>query len=69
MKIQELRAVGKARAIKTARMGKADIIRAIQRDEGNFPCFETAVDGNCDQGACAWREDCLPESTKRRPPE
>ena len=69
IKIQELRVIAKARGIKTARMGKADIIRTIQQDEGIFPCFGTAMDGCCDQWGCAWREDCLPEPTAQRPPE
>lgn len=67
MKIQELRVIAMARAIKTARMGKADIIQAIQREEGNFPCFGTAVDGCCDQWKCAWREDCLPKPAAHLP--
>ncbi|MBN2587017.1 MAG: Rho termination factor N-terminal domain-containing protein [Candidatus Fermentibacteraceae bacterium] len=41
-----------------ARMKKADVIRAIQAHEGNFPCFGTA-DGHCDQMDCLWRADCL----------
>jgi len=40
-------------------MKKENIIRAIQRAEGNFECFGTAVSGNCDQMNCLWREDCL----------
>ena len=60
MKLQELRAIAKARGIKTARMSKAAIVRAIQQEEGNFECYGTAADGYCDQGGCAWREDCLP---------
>lgn len=66
MKIQELRVIAKARGIKTARRRKGDIIRAIQQAEGNFPCFGTAVDGCCDQGGCAWREDCLPGPAANR---
>lgn len=60
MKIQELRIIAKARGIRTARMRKADLIRAIQRAEGNFDCFGSPGEGSCDQLNCAWREDCLP---------
>lgn len=42
-----------------SRMKKAEIIRAIQEHEGNFPCFGTATDGHCDQMDCLWRGDCL----------
>ena len=60
MKIQAIRTIAKARGIKWAKLSKADLIRTIQREEGNFPCFGTCVDGSCDQVLCAWREDCLP---------
>ena len=46
--------------IKAGKMKKDDIIRAIQRVEGNFDCFGTAIlSGTCSQGDCLWREDCL----------
>lgn len=60
MKIQDIRAIAKARGIRPAKLAKADLIRTIQREEGNFSCFGTAVGGSCDQAACAWRDDCLP---------
>ena len=64
MKIQKIRAIAKARGIKSANLSKTDLIRTIQRQEGNFPCFGTDVDGHCDQFGCAWREDCLPGEKK-----
>jgi hypothetical protein len=39
-------------------MKKEDLIVAIQKAEGNFPCFKTA-NGICDQIDCMWREECL----------
>lgn len=42
-----------------SRMKKAEIVRAIQKHEGNFPCFGTAFDGHCDQTDCLWRGDCV----------
>jgi hypothetical protein len=44
------------------KMKKADLIRAIQAKEGNFPCFETAKDF-CNQMECCWKSDCLPGKT------
>jgi len=41
-----------------SRLRKADLVRAIQEHEGNYPCFGTA-EGYCDQTDCLWREDCL----------
>jgi hypothetical protein len=59
MTIQEVRSIAKTLGIKTARMSKADIIRAIQAAEGNFDCYGSPADGYCDQEDCIWREDCL----------
>ena len=66
MHIQTIRSIALERGIKAGRMAKAEIIRTIQRIEGNFDCFSTAVDGHCDQGECAWREDCLPNFKKAK---
>lgn len=63
MKIQEIRAIAKKKGVKfSARMKKPDLIRAIQKSEGNFDCFGTAASGFCDQTECAWLSDCLEES-------
>ena len=59
MKIQKVRSIAKEMGVKSARMSKGEIIRAIQEAEGNFPCFGTALDGHCDREDCAWKEDCL----------
>ncbi len=64
MKMQEVRKIAREWGIKTSRMRKGEIIRAIQRSEGNFPCFGTAVAGECDQPDCLWREECLRTSGK-----
>ncbi|HEY3490489.1 MAG TPA: hypothetical protein VGK27_10280 [Candidatus Deferrimicrobiaceae bacterium] len=67
MKIQDVRTVAKEKGIKSARMGKADLIRAIQRSEGNFDCYGSASASYCDQAACIWRDDCMIESELSRP--
>jgi hypothetical protein len=41
-----------------SRLRKADLIRAMQEHEGNYPCFGTAED-SCDRTDCLWRKDCL----------
>lgn len=58
MRIEEVREKAKRFGLKTARMKKEDIIRAIQKAEGNFPCFGTAID-YCDQEGCCWMKDCM----------
>jgi hypothetical protein len=60
MKIQKIRSIAKEMGVKSARMSKGEIIRAIQEAEGNFPCFGTARDGFCDREDCMWKGDCLP---------
>jgi hypothetical protein len=67
MKTQEIRAIAKQKGVNSARMKKADLIRSIQRAEGNFDCFGTPAGGGCDQSACAWREDCLAGVSAGRP--
>lgn len=42
----------------TWKYSKKDLIKTIQRQEGNFDCFGTAR-SNCDQSTCCWRADCL----------
>jgi hypothetical protein len=59
MKMDEIRVKAKALGIKTKGMKKIDLIRQIQKTEGNFDCFGSAKD-YCDQRNCCFREDCLP---------
>lgn len=66
MHIQAIREIAKVYGIKTARLSKENIIRQIQRTEGNFDCFATAADGQCDQTGCLWREDCFALAGKKR---
>ncbi len=61
MHIQTVRSIAKERGIKGGRLRKAELIRTIQRHEGNFDCFGSAYD-YCDQLQCRWRDDCLPSS-------
>ena len=59
--ISEVRKIAKRHGIKTAKLKKGEIIRLIQRAEGNFDCFGTAASGECSQTDCLWRKDCLTE--------
>ena len=58
MIVKELQKVAKAMGIKTTGLRKAEMIREIQRTEGNFDCFGSAID-YCDQMNCLFRKDCL----------
>ncbi len=60
MKMIEIRKIAKEMNLKSGGMKKVDLIKAIQAAEGNSSCFgSTSGAGNCDQGECCWRSDCL----------
>lgn len=64
MNMQEIRERAKDFGIKTGRMTKVDLVKAIQLSEGNFSCFASAEGGECDQASCVWREDCFAAAKK-----
>ena len=59
MTLTKIKDIAKGKGIKVGNMKKENIIRAIQRAEGNFDCFGTAREGVCDQTDCLWKKDCL----------
>jgi hypothetical protein len=59
MKIQKIRTIAQGLGVETAGREKTELIRAIQKKEGNFDCFATARDGICDRYDCRWRTDCF----------
>jgi hypothetical protein len=67
MNIKEIGLIAKNLGIKSTKLKKNELIHKIQRHEGNFDCFSTAYNGECDQPQCAWRGDCLPHSLKKAP--
>lgn len=58
MKMSEITAKAKALNIKGFGMKRDELIRSIQRAEGNFDCFGSAT-SYCDQHDCSWRALCL----------
>ncbi len=60
MKMQEVRAIAKNLGINSFGMTKAELIKEIQRKQGNFDCYATAGD-YCDQLECLFRLSCLTE--------
>lgn len=63
MNMAEVRKLAKEAGISSFGKTKADLIRAIQRHQGYFDCYGTAVDF-CDQMDCCFREACFAESRK-----
>ena len=66
MNIPAIRSVAKAKGVNSAGLKKGEIIRVVQRAEGDFDCFGSAVDGICDQERCAWRADRVPATSSPR---
>lgn len=58
MKLSEVKELAAQRGLKTDRMKKAEVIRAIQEAEGNHICFDSAKAAECGQANCLWRGDC-----------
>jgi len=58
MKVDEIKKIAKVKGIKAGSQKKAELVRTIQKAEGNEDCFETGKAAVCGQDACLWREDC-----------
>lgn len=64
MNVQEVRAMAKKIGIKTSGLNKMSLIHSIQLAEGNFNCFSSAMNEDCDQSECVWRDDCFKAAKK-----
>ncbi len=58
MDMKTIRTKAKKLGVKTSKKRKPEIIKEIQRAEGNFDCFGSAANF-CDQTSCSWRKECL----------
>jgi hypothetical protein len=58
MKIQDIKDIAKKKGVNAGKMNKTDLIRAIQKAEGNNACFATPSVQTCGQMNCLWRADC-----------
>ena len=58
MKLGEIQKKAKDLGIKPdKKTSKADLVRLIQKTEGNTPCFNTSV-ADCPHDNCCFRDDC-----------
>lgn len=64
MNVNEIRKIAKEKGVAPARLRKKELIRSIQRAEGNFDCYGTNYNGDCDQLGCSWRDSCLLDSNR-----
>ncbi|MDD2308189.1 MAG: SAP domain-containing protein [Desulfuromonadaceae bacterium] len=58
MKMQEIKEIAIKLGLKTVKLNKGELIRAIQSEEGNIPCFGIGKATERCQAKCLWREDC-----------
>ena len=66
MKLTEVKEIAAQRGVKAGRAGKSELIRTMQRVEGNEACFDSGRAMQCDQTACLWRGDCDQSEQKRK---
>ena len=59
MTIQEVKKIAKTHGMRIGNMKKENLIRTIQRAEGNTDCFATGKANECGQTNCLWLQDCL----------
>lgn len=60
MRLSEIERKASVLGIKdTWKLSKKDLVKTIQRTEGNFDCFGSGRNNGCVQMACCWRSDCL----------
>lgn len=58
MTFPQIKQIAAEHRIRVVGVKKADIVRAIQRHEGNNPCFATGKVSECDQPHCLWIAAC-----------
>lgn len=44
---------------------QAEIIRQIQVNDGQTPCYATPASNQCSKKECGWRHDCFDEVSGR----
>jgi hypothetical protein len=59
MTLNKVREMAKRMNLDPGSRDKKELIRFIQEQEGNIPCFKTSQP-SCDQYDCCWRSDCKP---------
>lgn len=58
MNLNEIKAIAVQRGIKCGKMSKSELVRAVQRQEGNTECYNTGQANSCGQDQCLWGDDC-----------
>ncbi len=61
MQMKVIREIAKKKGVTPGTMSRTELIRAIQKAEGNSDCFATMRVNDCNQTTCLWRLDCKAE--------
>jgi hypothetical protein len=59
MKMQAVKEIAMQKGLQPTKMKKTELIRTIQKQEGNSDCFASAYSRQCSQDDCLWRDDCI----------
>jgi len=58
MTFAEIKKIAVEQGIRVVGVKKIDIVRAIQNQEGNTPCFSSGKAAECGQVHCLWSAAC-----------
>jgi DNA-binding IscR family transcriptional regulator len=58
MTFAEIKQIAVEQGIRVVGVKKTDIVRAIQKQEGNTPCFASGKASECGQPHCLWSAVC-----------
>ena len=58
MTFAEIKQIAVGHGIRVVGVKKIDIVRAIQRQEGNTTCFASGKATECGQAHCLWSAAC-----------
>lgn len=58
MRIPDVRQRAAEKGIMLDNVSYADLIRSIQRAEGNMECYDTGMAVECGQHDCVWKYIC-----------
>ena len=60
MTMNDIRTIARERGIKVGKLTKSELVRTLQRAEGNRDCFGETAYVDCDQAGCLWYGECQP---------
>ncbi len=58
MNMKDIKEIAALKGLRTGRLKKDELIRAIQQAENNSVCYMTNQVDSCGQSSCLWRSDC-----------